>query len=189
METLSDIDLIKLYRKGNDLALSILIQRHLASVYRFVLRMVGDAALAEDIVQETFLKAWRHLAKFNAAKSFKTWVFSIAKNATIDQVRKKNPIVFSQLEKEDDSNFSDAIPDQQPLADEILERADAASVLADALSKLPLKTRSIILMHDTEDLTFQDIADAVGEPMNTVKSRYRRALDVLRKHLMAVKNL
>jgi RNA polymerase sigma-70 factor (ECF subfamily) len=183
METQSDGELIRRYRKGDERALSILIQRHLDAVYRFARRMVNDASLADDIAQDTFVKAWRHLGRFKTSKSFRTWVLSIAKNTAIDALRKKNPIAFSQLETEEQTSFADTIPDSQPLAFEMLERQDSAHLLEDALMTLPPKSRSIVLMHETENLTFQDIADAMHEPMNTVKSRYRRALELLRRRL------
>lgn len=181
METRSDGELITLYRKGDERALSILIQRHLDAVYRFARRMTGDVAMAEDIAQETFLKVWRNLGRFQTTKSFKTWVFSIAKNTAIDALRKKDPITFSRLETEDRSDFSDTIPDRQPLALDVLQQQESADILYKALLTLPPKSRSIVLMHDAEAITFQEIADVMREPMNTVKSRYRRALEVLRK--------
>lgn len=183
MEQLSDSELVTFYRKGHDGALAILIQRHLPSVYRFLYRMVGDSHHAEDLAQETFLKAWKNISKFDPTKSFKTWVFSIAKNTAIDWLRKKHPVSFSDLEPDEMPDMADSIPDEQPLAPEILERAETAKMIEEALTKIPPKARSIVLMHQMEDMTFKEISEATGEPINTVKSRYRRALHALKEIL------
>jgi len=183
MDTRTDAELIASYRKGDDGALAVLIRRHTDAVYRFVVRMVGDAHAAEDVVQETFLKAWKNLARFDVTKSFKTWIFSIARNAAIDRLRRKDPVTFSSLEREDGIDIAGSIGDERPLADEILDRDVDAKRIEEALASVPPRSRSVILMHETEDMTFQEIADSTGEPMNTVKSRYRRALETLRKRL------
>lgn len=184
LNQLSDAELIRAYREGDEDALAILIRRHIGSVYRFLYRMANDAQTAEDLTQETFIKVWKHLPRFDPSKTFKTWTFSIAKNSAIDYFRKKNPSLV-KAESADAADPLESVPDAQPLPDELLERKETAAYLDEALSALPPRTRSIVLMHETEDMTFQEIADATGEPMNTVKSRYRRALATLKERLMA----
>jgi len=180
MDPRSDTELIHSYRQGKREALNILIERYLSMIYRFLYRMIGDARAAEDWVQETFVKVWRSLTKFDSSKSFKTWIFSIAKNTAIDYLRKKKELPFSQLESEEMPDMAETIMDLQPLPNEILAHKDLGHALEKALSKLPAKSRSIVLMHETEDMTFQDIADTMHEPMNTIKSRYRRAMFFMR---------
>jgi RNA polymerase sigma-70 factor (ECF subfamily) len=183
MDQRNDHELIVAYRNGENAALSALITRHTDAVHRFLVRMVGDVHAAEDLTQETFLKAWRHLGRFDRTKSFKTWIFSIARNAAIDHLRKKDPIAFSRLETDEHPDFSDTIADSRPLADDILQLEDIGRRLEAALGTLKPNARAVILMHETEDMTFQEIADAVHEPMDTVKSRYRRAIAVVRSVL------
>lgn len=178
----SDAELILLYRKGDENALATVIQRHVGSLYRFLYRMVNDAHLAEDLTQETFIKVWKHLARFDVSKSFKTWIFSIAKNVAIDELRKKRPLI-AQFDDEDGIDPVDLLPDIQPLASEMMQRKETAEIMNGVLAELPPAIRSVVLLHDTEDMTFQEIADTVGEPMNTVKSRYRRAIALLRVRL------
>ena len=183
MDPRPDQELVASYRKGDDDALSVLIRRHTDAVYRFLVRMVGDASTAEDLVQDTFLKAWKHLARFDASKPFKTWIFSIARNAAIDRLRKKDPVAFTRLERDDVPDMSEDIADDRPLPDELLEREDIARELEESLKTIGPKSRSVVLMHETEGMTFQEIADAAGEPLNTVKSRYRRAIATLQSKL------
>ncbi|HWR00019.1 MAG TPA: sigma-70 family RNA polymerase sigma factor [Candidatus Methylomirabilis sp.] len=183
MEQKSDHELIAAYREGGDDALDILVRRHLAAVYRFLHRMVGDVQAAEDLTQEAFVKAWRRLSTFDSSRSFKAWLFAIARNTAVDYFRKRKAVVFAALEDDEMPDISAAIADERPLPDEVLERGDMAAQLESALGALPPKARSVVLLHETEEMTFQEISDATGEPLNTVKSRYRRALALLRKKL------
>ena len=80
-------------------------------------------------------------------------------------------------------DLSENIADERPLPSQLLERADLATELQSGLSQLSVTARSVVLMHQTEELTFQEIADSLDESMNTVKSRYRRAMHALRKIL------
>lgn len=184
VDQLSDIELVQRYRKRDEAALVFLVRRYFTSIFRFLARMIGDQAMAEDLTQETFVKVWKSLSYFDLHKSFKAWLFSIARNTAIDYLRKKQTLPFSSLEGEDDASFTETIADERPLPTLILERADLQQALDQALTThLSPVARSIVLLHETEGLTFQEIADTLQEPLNTVKSRYRRALLTLQTHL------
>ncbi|MFH2232543.1 MAG: RNA polymerase sigma factor [Patescibacteria group bacterium] len=184
MDKLSDQELIILFRQGEDKALGILIKRYLTPVYRFLFRLTHDSSLAEDLTQETFLKTWKNLKRFDVSKSFKAWVFAIARNNCIDNFRKNNASSISHFEKDLLGGDSiNSIEDNRPLANDILQNEEIAAYIDEGLKKIPQSARAVILMHDTENLTFQEIADALKEPMNTVKSRYRRGIQLLRKLL------
>lgn len=184
VDQLSDIELIERYHQGDEQALVFLVKRYFSSIFRFLARMIGDRAMAEDLTQEAFVKAWRSLSDFDIHKSFKAWLFSIARNTAIDYLRKKQALPFSSLEEEETGFFTETIADDRPLPTTLLERADLQQALDQALTRyLSPVARSIILLHETEGLTFQDIADTLQEPLNTVKSRYRRALLILQTRL------
>ena len=183
MENRDDAELIRAYREGDEDAFEILVSRYVGPVYRFAFRLVRNSRDAEDISQEAFLKTWKHLKRFDAAKSFKAWIFAITRNAAIDFIRKKNPITFAALEhdgSEEGDHYAFDVEDTRPLPDEIVARMQDAEALDGALAELSPNARAVILMHDGEGLTFQEIADAVHEPMNTVKSRYRRGVETLK---------
>jgi RNA polymerase sigma-70 factor (ECF subfamily) len=170
----TDETLVAAYLRGEETAFARLVERYTTPIYRFLTRLTGDPATADDLSQEAFLRAWRKLESFDQTKKFSAWLFAIARNVAFDHLRKRRIVVFSELPEEVDA------PDAEPLPDEVYARAESADALAEALAMLPPDRRALVLMHDEEELTFEEIGEVLGKPMNTVKSQYRRALEALR---------
>ncbi len=169
---------------SDEKSLEVLILTYLKPIYSFTYRYVGSAQDAEDITQEVFVKVWRHLKRFNQNKSFKTWIFSIAKNTAIDFLKKKKMIPFSEFENEAGENtLTETFVDPSPLPQELLERADVARMLASLMDKLSPKYRMVLFLRYNDHFTFREIAESLNEPVHTVKSRHRRALIMMRKLL------
>lgn len=161
-----------------------LVGRYLKRIYNFVYRYVQNRDEAEDITQDVFLKAWKNIKKFNPDRNFKVWLFVIAKNTIFDWLKKKRPLLFSQLETAEGENpLEESIEDAGPLPLEIFARKELADELEKALRILSLGDRTILLLHYSEELTFEEIAEILGKPMNTIKSRHFRALKKLQKCL------
>ncbi|MFA6146272.1 MAG: sigma-70 family RNA polymerase sigma factor [Patescibacteria group bacterium] len=185
MPEINDEQLIKKYLKGDEKSLEILIQQYLKPVYHFVYHYVNSVSDAEDITQEVFVRMWKNIRKFDRQKKFKTWLFSIAKNASIDFLRKKKTLPFSVFTDEKGNNIlADTLKDNSPLPDEILEQKNAAQSLYSAIKKLSPKYRLVLGRHYNDDFTFREIAQSLNEPLHTIKSRYRRALISLKKFLI-----
>ena len=186
MDNRPDRQLVADYLKGDEKSLEVLIQQYLKPIYSFIYRYVGNAQSAEDITQETFIKVWRNLKKFDRNRSFKTWIFSIAKNTALDFLKKKKAILFSEFNKEDGRNvIVDSLSDPSPLPQEILEKACMAQILTSAMKKLSPSYRMVLFLHYNDHFTFREIAEIFGESLNTIKSRHRRAILILRKMLKA----
>lgn len=180
----TDKQLIIDYLAGDEKSLEVLIKRYLKPIYNFVYRYVGNEQEAEDITQEVFVKVWRNLKKFDQNKKFKTWIFSIAKNTSIDWLKKKKAIPFSNFENEEGENLlTKTLADPAPLPNEILERAGIAETLNVAINQLSPKYRMVLFLRYNDHFNFREIAEALGEPLHTIKSRHRRALIQLRKLL------
>ena len=180
----SEKQLITDYLDGNQEALEILVRQYLKPIYSFVYRYVGSPQEAEDITQETFIKVWRNLKKFDQSKSFKTWIFSIAKNSAIDFLKKKKAIPFSEFENEEGENMiTETLADPSPLPHELLEKAGMAQVLTSAMEKLSPKYRMVLFLRYNDHFNFREIAESLGEPLHTITSRHRRALIQLKKIL------
>jgi RNA polymerase sigma-70 factor (ECF subfamily) len=181
----TDEELIADYLGGDEKAFGELTQRHLGGVYSFVLRFIGNPHESEDVAQETFLKAWSNLKKYRKETSkFKTWLMRIARNSAIDYLRKKKHIAFSEFDTDEGENIlTETIADTTPLPDETFAKGEDSATLTHALLDLIPPHREILLLYYTNELTFEEIGEALNEPTNTVKSRHRRALQALRKIL------
>jgi len=119
-------------------------------------------------------------------KPFTTWLYTIAKNTVLDYFKKKRAIPFSDIdgEMQDGESFAETLEDESPLVSVLLERAEAGEEVMTALAALPPTQRMAILLHDAEDLTFQEISEVSGEKLDTVKSRYRRGVLALKKKFL-----
>lgn len=181
MSNINDQILVEKYLQDDEKSLEILIQNYLKLIYSFTYRYVGNSQDAEDVTQEVFVKVWRHIKRFDQSKSFKTWIFSIAKNTAIDFLKKKKAIPFSDFDTEDGGNIiADTFADTAKLPQEIFERKETAQMLESAIAELSPKYRTILYLRYNSDFNFREIAETLGEPINTIKSRYRRALITLK---------
>lgn len=176
----------------NGLKIEEIVEKYLKRVYGFIFRLISHREEAEDIAQEVFVKIWKNLAKYDSRQNFEAWLFTITRNTVIDWSRKKKPILFSELKKdwgetEKDHDFASNIPDLEALPEELFARKELTEQLNQALEKLPANRREIVLLHLENDFSFEEIAKIVGQPMNTVKSQYRRSLLLLRQYLDAPK--
>ena len=184
MQNYSDEQLIARYLKGDEESLEFLIKKYLQPIYSFVARYVGGQGDAKDITQEIFLKVWKNLKKFDQQRSFKTWIFSIAKNASIDFLRKKKALPFSAWKNEKGDNaLTETMADPSPLPDELVARADAGEKLRLTMELLVPNYRTVLYLRYNDHFTFREIAETLEEPLHTIKSRHRRALIMLKKLL------
>lgn len=158
------------------------VKPHLDSLYRTALRMTGEGASAEDLVQETFLKAYRGFGQFEPGSNFKAWLFTILTHSYINDYRRRSraPRVtdFSEVEPEGEietPHFS--AEDVERLADRLGDPAKRA------LDRLPPEHRLVFLMSTFEDLSYKEISAILGVPIGTVMSRLFRARAVLRREL------
>ncbi len=182
----TDIELVHATLHEDKNAFALILDRYLASVYQFAYRYVQDREEAEDVAQEAFVRAWKNLKSFDASRNFKTWLFAIAKNAALDFLKKKKPLLFSRIIEDEERLDSFLAPymGNAELPDEIFEGKLAAAEMGRALDALPPAYKKVLSMRYNDNLKFREIADALGEPIDTVKSKHRRGLMLLRKVMM-----
>lgn len=154
---------------------------HMNALYNFALRMTGDPDDADDLVQETYLKAFRFFDKFEKGTNCKAWLFRILKNSYINDYR-KNSKQPSKVDYEDIENFYETIKSSEVKSSHLTE--DVYNNLLDdevsaAISSLPEDFRTVIILSDIEGFTYEEIADFVDVPIGTVRSRLHRARKML----------
>ena len=158
MDKILDQDLVGEYLKGDEESLEILIKRYLTRVYNFILSIVCDKEIANDITQDVFVKAWKNIKRFKKNKNFKTWLYTIARNTSIDYMRKKKYLNFSELENDDNENILETIKSEELLPDEIFEIKNLSEILQNVVNDLPEKYKTVLLLYYKNDLTLEEIS-------------------------------
>lgn len=181
MEDYTDEELVGRYISGDKKSLEFLISKYLKQIYNFSYGYVNNPQDAEDITQESFVKVWKNIRRFDRKKKFRTWIFEIAKNTSIDYCRKKKVIPFSRFENESGKNkLVDSLIDKS-IDDDFFETKDMKESMRSFIDKLPSKYKKVVILRLDNDYTFKEVSDILGEPLNTVKSIYRRAIIKLKK--------
>ena len=174
-EEVPDLDLITRARAGEDRAFGALLRRHKPALYGFVRRYVGDADAAVDVVQETFVAAWRALARYDERRPLAVWLRAIALNKCRDRARRLAVRRFILGEKDDQSPEAQAQPDPAPFGDEQLIPVQRRALIQKAIDQLPAKLKEPLLLTYFDDLSQQEAADLLGVTVKTVETRVYRA--------------
>ena len=181
----SEIALIGRALDGDQRAYTELTQRFKAAVFQIVFKIVRDRETANDLVQETFMKAFASLASYRSEFRFSTWLYKIAANSSIDHLRKKRIQALSldrKLETKDGS-VEIEIPDYSYHPGRTLERKEQRLSIEEAINSLPAKYREVIVYRHKDDKSYEEIADQLNIPVGTVKARIFRARELLKKKL------
>ncbi|MDX5347372.1 MAG: sigma-70 family RNA polymerase sigma factor [Hymenobacteraceae bacterium] len=180
---LSDSALISLYIAGDENSFVTLLNRHKNRVYTTIYLIVKDSYTAEDLLQETFIKAIQTMkeGRYNEEGKFSSWISRIAHNMAIDFFRKEKRSPMITLE--DGSNVFNSMHFSQDSAESIQIKEETYSRLRDMIQQLPETQREVLIMRHYADMSFQEIADATGVSINTALGRMRYALINLRKQM------
>jgi len=185
---MTDEELLAAYQQGDAGAFELLLRRHRAPLFTFLLRMLGDRERAEDLAQETFLRIVRGAQAWEQRARFQTWLFTIARNLCVDQSRRDRFRRADSLDEpgpDDGPAKIDSVPSREIDPARGAESARLRPVLQRALLALPAEQREVFILREQAGVPFKEIAELVGVNENTVKSRMRYALEGLRKALLA----
>ncbi len=190
---LSDHEIVARARKGSEAAYRELLGRYQRPVFSLVYRMVRDREQAEDLAQETFVKVFNNIERYDPKYKFSSWIFKIATNLTIDAIRKKEPdtvsIDGSRHASTDDeieaTRISVASDDENP--EELLEARELGNEIEKAIGGLRPEYRTAVLLRHVEGRAYEEIAEIMGVPLGTVKTYIHRARGELRESLAHVR--
>ncbi|MDZ4862378.1 MAG: sigma-70 family RNA polymerase sigma factor [Gemmatimonadota bacterium] len=189
LASLTDQEIVALAVEGREAAYRELIRRYERPVFSLILRMVRDRQLAEDLSQETFIKAMNAIATYRPEFKFSSWIFKIANNAAIDQLRRRSVQTLS-LDGAPNATTPDEIEatvlqvgDRSESALAVLEARELGSSIERAIGQLRPEYRSCILLRHVEGLAYEEIAQLLDLPLGTVKTYIHRARHELRDSL------
>jgi RNA polymerase sigma-70 factor, ECF subfamily len=160
-------------KRGDREAYTALIDRHHAGVYGYLRRLGADAHRAQDLTQETYLKAWQRIGSLRASTSLRSWLLTIARNEFLQWVRAEHPPVMVTGEVPDAA-------DEGPDATLRLDRTRRGDAVREAVARLDPDLRETVALHYFQDLSLREVGEVMGVPVGTCKSRIHRALDELR---------
>jgi RNA polymerase sigma-70 factor (ECF subfamily) len=193
---LGDADCVLEAQKGDSAALAEIVHRYTPGLFNLFARVLGDREDARDATQEVFLRVQRHLARYNPARSFKTWIFTIAWNLARDCLRRRRrrprdsrilslDAHLQAVEERGDRAGIAGRTERRP-EERLLER-ERAEWLREGLDRLPPAQRALLVLREFEDLSHEDLAELLRVPIGTVKSRLHRARCELKEVLMALR--
>lgn len=186
----SEERLIERCKKGDERAFGQFIDLYQARVFGFVKRMVSTSEEAEDISQEVFIRAFQNIHRFDSRANIKTWVFRIAHNLCIDQARKtKRSVQKVSFTNDADETEEIEVSDESWAPEKLLIQTQMFELVEDAIASMSEKLRAVLLLHDREDLAYDEIATMLEIPEGTVKSRLFLARNYLQTKLAPYLNV
>jgi len=172
-----------LRRRDPDL-LDRLIEQYQHRLLRYLVYLVGNRELAEDLFQETWIRVLERGHQYDGRHQFSTWLYAVARNLTIDYLRKKSPISLDALMEDSIEEHAPLEPaDTRPLAWEVVAHQEQAERISAALVSIPAEYRETVVLRFHEGLALEEIATVTGARLGTVKSRLYRGLNMLMSRL------
>jgi len=183
LRDIRDEDLIVQVQNGRRRAYDELVSRYKGRLYSFILRMVKDPDLAEELTQETLIRVYIHAGKYREIARFSTWVFTIATNLVRNKMRQRSrrPWTVSLNPAPDDDEMPIDPADERADASEEIQRAELAELINEATAKIPEKYRVPFLLREVDQLSYEEIQQVTGLKLGTVRSRINRARNRFRQ--------
>ncbi|ODU97990.1 MAG: RNA polymerase sigma factor RpoE [Thiomonas sp. SCN 64-16] len=189
-DTQSDAVLVQQVQVGQQKAFDLLVAKYQRRIYRLVLRFIRDPALAEDVAQETFLRAYRAIGQFRGESQFYTWLYRIAvntaKKAISDDIRDPTVSEGDALGHDEETFSPTELLTNHETPESILVSKEIVQTVNAAMESLPEDLRMAITLREIEGLSYEDIAEAMQCPIGTVRSRIFRAREAIAERLRPV---
>ncbi len=166
---------------GDRESFALLVERYEGPLFRYLLRMLGRSSEAEDLAQEAFLRAYLSLASYNSQYRFSTWLFRIATNLALNRLKAERRVVSLEALRDGAQGMPLEIADSRHECrpEQQAEQAELARLVQECLGELPPAYRCVVVLRHIADLSYEEIADSTGLPVNTVRSRLHRGRERL----------
>jgi RNA polymerase sigma-70 factor (ECF subfamily) len=174
-DTLPDLDLMRRVQEGEMVSYNTLVNRYKDRLFNVLYRMLSSEDEANDLLQETFLRVWQHKMSYDFRFAFSTWIYTIALNLARNELRRRKKIKFLDI-----FDFADKLTAKEEKKD---TSANLKTLLESEMKRLPEKYKTAFLLRDVDNLSYEEIAQVLGVPLGTVKSRVNRARAILRTRL------
>jgi RNA polymerase sigma-70 factor (ECF subfamily) len=179
LKTADDAAVVTAFLNGEERAFTVLVERYQTRLLNFIYRTIGDRDRAEDLVQEVFIRVYRHLHRFDRSKKFSTWVYTIASNLAKNELRNRarNPLVLFQTMQgsNDDEDRPLQFEDATARPDDLYRKRHLRELVEDTVAKLPEHHRQVFVLRELEGKSYEEIAEITDCNLGTVKSRLNRA--------------
>ena len=190
VEPVADKILVEEFIAGSDAAFTQLVARYKDPIINYINMMVGNYDTAADLAQETFLRVYQNVGRYNSTYKFSTWIYRIATNLAIDEMRyrkRRGQVFFRNIWGNQADGIAEekefALRDSGRIPSEEMLRKESGQVLGDAIRSLPAKYRTAFVMKEVQELPYDEIARVLNTSPGTVKSRLHRAKELLQRKL------
>src|SRR5215472_1728179 len=178
-DTMEDAAVVGVFLAGDERAFQVLVERYQTRLLNFVYRTIGDREKAEDLVQEVFIRVYRHLHRFDRAKKFSTWVYTIASNLAKNELRNRsrNPLVLFQTIRRNWEDEDRPLQFEDPASrpDDLYRKRHLRELVEASVARLPEHHRQVFVLRELEGKSYEEIAEITNCNLGTVKSRLNRA--------------
>ncbi|HEU4995794.1 MAG TPA: sigma-70 family RNA polymerase sigma factor [Gemmatimonadaceae bacterium] len=179
LKAADDSAVVTAFLEGEERAFSELVERYQTRLLNFIYRTIGDRDRAEDLVQEVFIRVYRHLHRFDRSKKFSTWVYTIASNLAKNELRNRsrNPLVLFQTMRgaQDEEERPLQFEDATTRPDDLFRKRHLRELVEQTVAQLPEHHRQVFVLRELEGKSYEEIADITSCNLGTVKSRLNRA--------------
>ena len=179
LHSMDDSDVVNSFLAGEERAFQELVERYQTRLLNFIYRTIGDRERGEDLVQEVFIRVYRHLHRFDQSKKFSTWIYTIASNLAKNELRNRsrNPLIFFQTIKKNWQDEERPLQFEDPLSrpDDLYRKRHLRQLVESSVDKLPEHHRQVFVLRELEGKSYEEIAEITHCNLGTVKSRLNRA--------------
>ncbi|WP_321575647.1 RNA polymerase sigma factor SigW [Paenibacillus guangzhouensis] len=174
-----------LARKGDQRAFAEIVELYKDKIFHLAYRMLNNRHEAEDVVQDTFLRVYKNLDRYDENQKFSTWIYRIGTNLCIDRLRKRKPTYSLDAEMNDQEGVDgySILPSDDRTPESELLLSETQQLIRQAIESLPAKYKTVMVLRYLQDLSLQEISDVLDMPVTTIKTRVHRGREYLRKKL------